>query len=65
MKEQTVTLRKLTAEEGMTLYNGAVFGKTVYLGKHDSPENWQELPDEEAADLQAQAADSTPEPNWQ
>ncbi len=65
MKQQTVTLRKLTAEAGMTLYNGAVFGKTVYLGKHDSPENWRELPDEEASCLQAQNAEFNAEPAMQ
>lgn len=54
MTQQTIELRKLTAAEGMTLYNGAVFGKEIYLGKNDSPENWQELPDAEAARLQAE-----------
>ena len=56
MKQEIIELRKLTAAEGMTLYNGQAFGKEVYLGKHDSPENWQEIPDSEAeAILQAQS----------
>lgn len=48
MKQETIELRKLTAAEGMTLYNGEAFGKEVYLGANDSPENWLEIPDAEA-----------------
>lgn len=53
MKQETIELRKLTAAEGMTLYNGSAFGKEVYLGQNDSPENWQEITDAEAAAIQA------------
>ena len=52
MTQETIELRKLTAAEGMTLYNGASFGKEVYLGKHDSPENWREITDAEAEEIQ-------------
>lgn len=52
MKQETIELRKLTAGEGMTLYNGTAFGKEVYLGKHDSPENWREITDAEAEEIQ-------------
>lgn len=48
MMQETIELRKLTAAEGMTLYNGATLGKEVYLGKNDSPDNWQEITDTEA-----------------
>ena len=51
MIQETIELRKLTATEGMTLYNGEAFGKEVYLGKHDRPENWQEITDEEAESI--------------
>jgi len=54
MKQETIELRKLTAAEGMTLYNGSAFGKEVYLGQNDSPENWQEITDAEAAAMQAE-----------
>lgn len=53
MKQETIELRKLTAAEGMTLYNGSAFGKEVYLGGSDCPENWQEITDAEAAEIQA------------
>lgn len=54
MKQETIELRKLTAAEGMILYNGEAFGKEVYLAQNDSPENWQEITDAEAAALQAE-----------
>ena len=53
MIHETIELRKLIAENGMTLYNGEVLGKEVYLGKYDDPENWQEISDEEADAIRA------------
>lgn len=59
MTQETIELRKLTAAEGMTLYNGEAFGKEVYLGKHDSPDNRREITDEEAEAIQqAQLAEA-------
>lgn len=52
MKQETIELRKLTAAEGMTLYNGQAFGKEVYLSKQDSLENWREITDAEAEIIQ-------------
>ncbi len=52
MNMTTIELRKLTATAGMTLTNGEVFGKEVYLGKNDSPDNWREITDREAETLQ-------------
>lgn len=52
MKQETITRIKLTAAEGMTLTNGETFGKEVYLGSVDRPENWCEITDEEAAAIQ-------------
>ena len=57
MKQETITRIKLTASEGMTLYDGKNFGKEVYLGKDESPENWQEITDTEAEAIQDQLAD--------
>ena len=39
---------KLKATEGMMLTNGKTFGKVVYLGKQDSPDNWWEITEKEA-----------------
>ena len=52
MTKTTVKITKLTASEGMTLTNGEAFGKEVYLGKNDSAENWHEITDAEAEELQ-------------
>ena len=52
MKQTTIELVKLTASEGMTLTNGEAFGKEIYLGCNDSPDNWHEITDEQAAKLQ-------------
>lgn len=43
-----IELIKITATEGMTLTNGEVFSKEIYLGKNDKAENWTEITDEEA-----------------
>lgn len=51
MITSTIELVKLTAAEGMTLTNGEVFGKEVYLGKNDTAENWYEITDAEAKKL--------------
>ena len=45
--ETKIELRKLTAAEGMTLTNGEAYGKEIYLGKNDSPDNWHEITDTE------------------
>lgn len=42
----------LKASEGMILTNGETFGKTVYLGKNDSIDNWYEITEEDAERLQ-------------
>ena len=43
MKQEIIELRKLTADEGMILYNGKAFGKEVFLGQYDQPDNWKEI----------------------
>lgn len=43
----TIELRKLEASDGMTLTDGEAYGKEIYLGKNDSPDNWYEITDEE------------------
>jgi hypothetical protein len=42
----------LKADEGFTLTNGEAFGKVVYLGKNDTKDNWHEITDEEAEEMQ-------------
>lgn len=59
MKTETIEIRKLIASDGMTLTNGEAYGREVYLGKEDSPENWHEIPDEEAERLQREKEEET------
>lgn len=47
MKNGTIQIITLEPEEGYTLTNGETYSKKVYLGIHDSPENWWEIPDSE------------------
>ncbi len=41
---------RLTADEGKSLTNGETYSKLVYLGKHDSINNWHEINDEDIPD---------------
>ena len=43
MEMTTIELRKLTASDGMILTNGEVYGKEIYLGVNDIPDNWHEV----------------------
>lgn len=47
MEKTTIELTKLTASNGMMLTNGETYSKEVYLGIHDSADNWHEITEEE------------------
>ena len=47
MIQEQVFITVIEASEGMTLTNGETYSKRIYLGTHDSPENWYEIPDEQ------------------
>lgn len=40
--------RTITAAEGKLLTNGSVYSEQVYLGIHDSPDNWREVDEADA-----------------
>ena len=56
-------LRKMTPAEGMTLYNGEVLSKEIYLGINDSPDNWREITDAEAEAIRAAQEMAPDDPN--
>ena len=47
MKQGNIQITVLEPDDGMTLTNGEIYSKQVYLGVCDSPENWHEIPDGE------------------
>ncbi|MBO5955585.1 MAG: hypothetical protein J6Q10_02160 [Clostridia bacterium] len=47
MEKTVIELTKLTASKGMVLTNGEAYGKEIYLGCNDKPENWREITDAE------------------
>lgn len=56
MTETTIEITKLTATEGHILTNAEAYGKEIYLGKNDSPDNWHEITDAEYAEIVAAQA---------
>lgn len=62
MTTTKIELVKLTAAAGKVLTNGQAFGREIYLGVSDSPDNWYEISEtvyeeimaEEEARLQAE-----------
>lgn len=52
MIKENITLIKIKASEGMILTNGDVFGREIFLGKGDSPDNWYEITDNEYEKIQ-------------
>lgn len=51
MTKETITRLKLTAADGKVLTDGNIYGKEIYLGSNDKPENWHEITDEEYAEI--------------
>ena len=54
-------LTEIHADEGLTLTNGEVYTKHIYLGSVDRVENWREITDAEAEALIAEAENFTEE----
>ncbi len=54
MTQEIITRVKLTAAAGCVLTNGETFGREVYLGTGDTPDNWTEITSAEAERLQAE-----------
>lgn len=50
-------MTELKAKPGYVYTNGTVCGDTVYLSDIDSPDNWTEIPEENAAEIAGNAAE--------
>ena len=57
---QTKTYVMLTADEGMILTNGEVYGKVIALGNGNEPENYREIPQADYDAFLAEQAKSAP-----
>jgi hypothetical protein len=61
MKRSNYTVQIIEPNEGFTLTQSAevdvkarIFSKKIYLAVNDSPDNWKEITDAEAEELQAE-----------
>ena len=61
MKKSNYTVQIIEPNEGFTLtqsaevdVNARIFSKKIYLAVNDSPDNWKEITDAEAEELQAE-----------
>lgn len=64
MTTKEITVRVLVPSEGMRLTNGETVAEgEVYLGIHDSPDNWREITiaEAEAEEIEAERAEQDPE----
>ena len=54
MKTEKVEITCIESSEGMTLINkdGRTMGKKIYLSVNDAVENWSEITDAEAEEIQ-------------
>lgn len=50
---ETTSMTKLTAADGMVLTNDEAYSDEIFLGKYDSPENWREITYAEYEEIQA------------
>lgn len=47
MKTETINTTVLKADEGKVLTDGEIYGKTIYLAKNRSPEEFHEITEAE------------------
>ena len=52
MKQEIITRVKLIASDGMMLTNGKVIGREVFLGSGDCADNWYEITQAQAEEME-------------
>lgn len=57
MELTIIEIRKITASAGYVLTNGEAYGKEIYLGCNDTPENWHEITEEEYEEIMKKEAE--------
>lgn len=57
MELTTIEIRKITASDGYVLTNGEAYGKEIYLGCNDAPENWHEITEAEYEEIMKKEAE--------
>lgn len=61
MEIQTVTVNVIKADEGKILTDGEVFGRTIYLAKGRTADEFYEITEAEYAEIQKQDEADTEE----
>lgn len=51
--DETSSITKLIASDGMVLTNDEAYSKEIYLGVHDRAENWHEITEAEYEEILA------------
>ena len=54
MQTETINTTVLIADEGKVLTDGSVYGRTIYLAKNRSPEEFYEIMEAEYEEIQKQ-----------
>lgn len=54
MKTETLTVNIIKAEKGKILTDGNIYGRTIYLAKNRSPEEFHEITEAEYEEIQKQ-----------
>ena len=54
MKTETLTVNIIKAEKGKILTDGNIYGRTIYLAKNRSPEEFYEITEAEYEEIQKQ-----------
>ena len=54
MQTETINTTVLIADEGKVLTDGVVYGRTIYLAKNRSPEEFYEITEAEYEEIQKQ-----------
>ena len=55
MQTETINTTVLIADDGKILTDGVVYGRTIYLAKNRSPEEFHEITEAEYEEIQKQS----------